>query len=260
MTSRVLLCALFASLAATSPAVARQPPAIIAHRGLEPGVPENTLAAFRQSVARGVEIIELDLRTTRDGHIVVIHDATLDRTTNCGGLVEDRTLAALKKCSAGWPTHPGEPVPTLAEALDFIGATPARLLLDVKAASLDDVLRTVREHRAAEKVILGLRSARDVARARTELPETSIIALMPDASDTADFTRAGADVVRLWSDWVEADPGLVTRTQALGPQVWVMVGRSLPDKKREWRALHGRMIAAGAQGLISNRTDLISRP
>lgn len=255
----ILLCALLTSFAA-SPAVAQRPLAIIAHRGLAQDVPENTLAAFRQSVSRGVEIIELDLRTTRDGQIVVIHDATLDRTTNCSGLVEHRTLAALKKCSAGWPTHPGERIPTLAEALDLVTTTSARPLLDVKSASLDDVLRLIRDRRAEARVILGLRRPRDIARARAELPEATIVALMRNASDAAAFAKAGANVIRLWSDWVEADPGLVTRTRELGPQVWVMVGRRLPDKKREWRALHGRMIAAGAQGLISNRPDLISRP
>ena len=248
------------AFAGAPPAAAQQPHTIVAHRGLEEGVPENTMAAFRQSVAKGVRIIELDLRTTKDGHIVIIHDATLDRTTDCSGRVANTSLITLKRCDAGWPTHPGEQVPTFAEALAFVRISPARLLLDVKAASLDSVLHQIREHRAEAKVILGLRSTKDIARARSQLPGTTTLAFMPEATDAAAFAKAGAHIIRLWSDWVEADPELVARTRALGPEAWVIVGRRLPSKDGEWRELHGRMIAAGAQGLISNRPDLISRP
>jgi len=259
MKSSVVLCLLACSLAAT-PASALQPIAIVAHRGLEAGVPENTLAAFRQSASHGIKIIELDLRATKDGQIVVIHDDTLDRTTDCSGRVAEMMLAALRACDAGRPTHPGQRVPTFAEALEFARTAPVRLLLDVKSAPLGDVFRLVRAHRAETRVILGLRHASDIARARAELPSATTLAFIPEAADAAAFAKAGADIIRLWSDWVEADPGLVARTRNIGPQVWIMIGRRLPSKDREWRALHGRMIAAGAQGLISNRPDLISAP
>lgn len=259
MKFSVVLCLPFCSLAAESPA-AQQSLAIVAHRGLEAGVPENTLTAFRQSASRGIKIIELDLRTTKDGQIVVIHDETLDRTTDCSGRVVEMALQSLRACDAGWPTHPGERIPTFAEALEFARSAPVRLLLDIKSAPLDDIFRLVRAHGAETKVILGLRRASDIDRARAELPSATTLAFMPEASDARAFAKAGAHIIRLWSDWVEADPGLVTRTRTIGPKVWIMVGRRLPSKDREWRALHARMIAAGAQGLISNRPDLISSP
>lgn len=238
--------------------LAIQPPIVGAHRGLSEGVPENTLAAFRQSINRGVAIIELDLRTTKDGHLVILHDATLDRTTDCSGAVANQMLAKVRTCDAGGPAHRGEHVPTLAEALDLVANSSSRLLLDCKSAPIDQVVREVRARHAEARVVLGLRSPGEIVRARTALPGATIIAFMPERTDAPVYIDAGADLIRLWSDWVEADPALVARTQKLGKPVWIMVGRKLPRGDAGWRALHERMIASGAQALVTNRPELIS--
>ena len=83
---------------------------------------------------------------------------------------------------------------------------------------------------------------------------------MPRLADATAFAAAGARIIRLWSDWVVADPAIVARTQAIGSEVWIMVGRKLPKGDGGWRALHERMMATGAEGLITNRPDLISGP
>ncbi len=261
MRSAALLLAGLACLAATPAAAPPRAVTIVAHRGLAEGMPENTIAAFRQSVERGLGIIELDVRTTSDGHLVILHDETLDRTTDCSGLLADLSLARIKSCDAGWPSHPGERIPTLAEALDFARDQPVRLLLDIKAGtSVPLVLKTVRDHNAEAKVILGLRRVADVTHARSEAPAVNVLAFMPALDDAREFAAAGAGIIRLWSDWVEADPEIVSRTQSLGPKVWVMIGRKLPKRDEEWRTLHARMIATGAEGLITNRPELISAP
>ena len=73
------------------------PPLIIAHRGASADEPENTLRAFQLAIEQGAQMIELDLHTTRDGHVVVIHDFTLDHTTNLTGRVGERTLAEINQ-------------------------------------------------------------------------------------------------------------------------------------------------------------------
>ena len=235
--------------------------AVAAHRGLAEGVPENTLAAFRQSLDRGVAILELDLRLTKDGQLVVLHDESLDRTTDCAGRIAELTLAAVRRCDAGWPTHPGERVPVFADVLALVADRPVRLLVDVKdGRQLEPVLAAIRDHRAAGRVILGLRRTEDVARAHEAFPGMTVLAYMPRQTDAADFAKAGAQIIRLWSDWVDEEPALLGRTRALGPQVWIMVGRRLPANREGWRALHGRMIRAGAQGLITDRPELITVP
>jgi glycerophosphoryl diester phosphodiesterase len=234
-----------------------QPVTIVAHRGLAEGVPENTLAAFRQSIANGISIIELDLRITKDGQLVVLHDLTVDRTTDCSGAAADMTLARIKTCNAG----KGERVPTFGEVIALARGKPVRILADVKDGTpIGPVLQAIKEEKAEHLAILGLRSVKHVDRARKALPNTTILAYLPAIGDAPAFAKAGADIIRLWSDWVEADPALVARTARLGPQIWVMVGRHLPSKPADWRSLHARMISAGAQGLITDRPDLISVP
>lgn len=74
---------------------------VIAHRGASGVRPENTLAAFREAIALGIDHLECDVRLSRDAHVVVIHDATVDRTTNGRGRVADHTLAELRALDAG---------------------------------------------------------------------------------------------------------------------------------------------------------------
>ena len=129
---------------ATSPlATARRSSAgrmeVIGHRGGLVWGPESTLATFRHAIEAGADAIEFDIRFTRDGVPVVLHDDTLDRTTNCSGPVARMRLAALKHCDAGtWyrpSPMPGERVPTLGEALSVIRQSDADLYVHVKLGS-----------------------------------------------------------------------------------------------------------------------------
>lgn len=110
-------------------------PLIIAHRGWSAKAPENTLAAFRLAIELGVDGLELDVHMTRDGHVVICHDETLDRTTNGSGLIAERTLDEIRRLDAGsWfsPDYAGEPVPTLRELLETVARSSWRGLINVE--------------------------------------------------------------------------------------------------------------------------------
>ena len=95
---------------------------VAAHRGNVEGFPENTMPAFESAYELGVDMIELDLRMTKDGEIVVIHDAAVDRTSDGHGLVSDMTLEELKKLDFGIKTDPkfkGTRIPTFREFLEL---------------------------------------------------------------------------------------------------------------------------------------------
>jgi glycerophosphoryl diester phosphodiesterase len=98
---------------------------VIAHRGDSARRPENTLASFASALEVAAEVVEFDVHLTRDGHVVVIHDPTVDRTTDGTGRVADLTLAELRALSAGYPArfgdeYRGQRIPTLSEVLGLI--------------------------------------------------------------------------------------------------------------------------------------------
>ena len=88
----------------------------IGHRGACGYAPENTLASFRKTLELGVDMIELDVHLSSDGHLVVIHDEQLERTTNGRGRVSDKSAAELKRLDAG----EGEVIPLLSEVIDLV--------------------------------------------------------------------------------------------------------------------------------------------
>jgi glycerophosphoryl diester phosphodiesterase len=99
-------------------------PIIFAHRGASAHAPENTLAAFNLAVEQGADGIELDVKLSADGHVVVIHDPTVDRTTGANGRVKDMTLDELRAMGAGSffaDTFKDEKIPTLEEVFESVG-------------------------------------------------------------------------------------------------------------------------------------------
>lgn len=99
-------------------------PIILAHRGASAHAPENTLAAFELAIQQGSDGIELDVKLSADGHVVVIHDLTVNRTTGAHGRVKDMTLQQLHSLDAGSfisETFKGEKIPTLEEVFDKVG-------------------------------------------------------------------------------------------------------------------------------------------
>ncbi|MEU1789928.1 glycerophosphodiester phosphodiesterase family protein [Streptomyces sparsogenes] len=121
----------------TPPATAAPPPAarplVYGHRGARADEPENTLRSFRHAHRVGAEGVELDVRVSRDGRLVVIHDATVDRTTDGTGEVASLSLAELRELDAGR----GERIPTLSEALD---AFPGLVQVEIKAPEAVEAL------------------------------------------------------------------------------------------------------------------------
>jgi glycerophosphoryl diester phosphodiesterase len=125
-------------------------PLVIAHRGASAYEPENTLRAFDLAIKQGAQMIELDLHLTRDNRVVVIHDPTLDHTTNLQGCVRELTLSDIKLADAG----NGEQVPTLEETLELTKGK-VQLYLEIKdPAAAAETLRVIRNRQCQNEVMI----------------------------------------------------------------------------------------------------------
>jgi glycerophosphoryl diester phosphodiesterase len=223
---------------------------IVAHRGgIVEGYPENTLAAFRHAITVGAAVIEIDIRGTRDGEVVIIHDETLNRTTNGTGPVANYTLEELRKFDAGC----GEQIPTYEEVLELVSNTGVKLLLDIKVNPMLDkrtVVRLTEKHGAVSDIIVGVRNLDDLREFRTLNPGIRTLGFIATPFEIKKYATAGVDIIRLWSGWISLYPELVAKIQQLGTPVWVSAG----DAPRQDIA---RLIKRGVNGIITNQPEVM---
>jgi glycerophosphoryl diester phosphodiesterase len=167
----------------------------VGHRGYSAAFPEDTLVSMNAAYDVGADFAEIDLHKSSDGAVVIIHDDTLDRTTNGSGLVSDHTLAELQQLDAGsWfdPQFAGEPIPTLDQALDAaMGRGP--LLLDQKSGVLfgsEIASALTATGFLGEDLWVTAWDAAQVADIHTHVPDATILwtALSPDDPTREDWT------------------------------------------------------------------------
>lgn len=155
-------------------------PMILAHRGSSAHAPENTLAAFELALRQDADGIELDVKLSADGEMVVIHDANVDRTTNGQGKVSQLSLAALRELDAGSSFSEkfrGERIPTLAEVFEMIGK---RALINVelsnyytvsRARLVDKVCELIRRYELQKNILFSSFLSSNLTWARELLPD-----------------------------------------------------------------------------------------
>ena len=193
---------------------------VIGHMGSCADRPGNTLAGVRRAIEAGAHVAEVDVRTTKDGALVCLHDPTVDRTTDGRGAVAAMTLAEVKRLDAGVrfdPRFKGERVPTLREVLS-LGKGKIGVMIDLKEEGEEyarKVAAVVRKHGEPKRVVLGVRSVGNARRFRRLLPEARQIGLVPTPGDVEAFAGAGVRVIRLWPKWL-ADSSLVLRLRKRG--------------------------------------------
>jgi glycerophosphoryl diester phosphodiesterase len=153
-------------------------PIIFAHRGASAQAPENTLAAFELAIAQNADAIELDVKLSADGHAVVIHDPTVDRTTGSKGRVKDLSLAELRSLDAGTffsEKYSGERIPTLEEVFESVGK---RIFINVELTNynsprdqlVETVCMLVKKFGLQKQVMFSSFFASNLSKGRAYLP------------------------------------------------------------------------------------------
>jgi glycerophosphoryl diester phosphodiesterase len=122
---------------------------VVAHRGAHIGIPENSLPAYQKAIDLEADFVEIDVRTTKDGKFVSVHNSTIDAyVKNESGKVEDMTLAELRALDIGLCVHPkwaGTQVPTLAEVLDLCKGKIG-IYLDLKDGDVSNLVEVIKQH------------------------------------------------------------------------------------------------------------------
>lgn len=248
-------------------------PLVIAHRGYCQIAPENTLPAFRLAKAAGADLIELDYHHTKDGKLVVIHDATLDRTTDAtnqwGGSkipVASKTLSELQSLDAGKRFNPqfaGTRLPSLLEALDVIQDGNVTLI-ERKAGDAAACVELLHERKLVNQVIVQAFDWDYLADFHRLEPRQVLGALGPPSTRAgkklteeekvlsptwiAEAKKTGASAI-VWSRQVTKEA--VAHAQQQGLKVWVYTINNPAEAER--------LLGLGVNGLITDNPALIWR-
>ena len=231
-------------------------PLLLGHRGDPERFPENTQAAVAGALDAGADGVEVDVHLSRDGVAVVIHDATLARTTGHPGAVAERTWAELSRLDAGaWRGRPGEPIPRLEQVLELVrGRGLVAIELKEPAVLHPDLAATVLDLAAGAGVLDSMlllafdHAHLPVARARA--PEVPTVALTVEPpTDPGTWLRERAAGV-LGPLAVHVDAGLCDAVHAAGARVLAWTVDDL-DRARQ-------LAGIGCDVLVSNRPALLA--
>ena len=236
-------------------------PIVIAHRGDKTHAPENTLAAFKLAAENGVDAIEFDLKLTADGRVVVLHDQTVNRTTNGTGSIYQLSFAEVRDLDAGaWFSEKfrAERIPTLDEVFETVDK---RLYINVELANyatpgdglVPKVIDLVKKHGIKNQLLFSSFYARNLQIARLLMPEVPRGLLCKRGirgSWGRTFTWRG-DYFALHPHRDDVDPRLVFRVQAAGKRVHVWTVNQEEDLKS--------MIDLGVDAIITDDPELALR-
>ncbi|NIJ10920.1 glycerophosphoryl diester phosphodiesterase [Saccharomonospora amisosensis] len=229
-------------------------PLTIAHRGYSAVAPENTLAAVEAGIRAGAEYVEIDAHTTADGVPVVMHDSTVDRTTDGSGAVSTLTADYVTGLDAGsWfsPAYAGQRVPTLGQVLDLVRNTGSTLLLEVKGprtrARTEAIVSEVLRRGMAEQVLMQSFDVRVLRDARELAPRIQLGLLRGalDADPVATARELGVVTYNPSADALLARPEVVKRLNDAG----IAVMPYTVDDAARW----SRLAELGVDGIITNR-------
>ncbi len=241
-----------------------RPPYVIAHRGISAKAPENTLASFRLAAgADGIDMVELDVRLTKDDEVLVLHDRTLQRTTTGNGIARKFTYQEISKYDAGsWfnPTFCTERVPTLRQVLNLAG--PARWVnIEIKSEPFHGetpglieqrVLEVVAECGMEQRVFFSSFDHHLIANLKRIAP-TAVTGVLYNFF--RDFGRPPSKLVRRANASVficgkgELRPSMMEDAHRHDIPVYVYTLNSTKDAQK--------MIQLGVQGIISDNADEI---
>lgn len=197
---------------------------ISAHRGSSHDRPENTVAAIERAIEAGATAVEIDVRTSRDGKLIIMHDAKVDRTTSGNGRVNDLTWAELAALDAGtWfgTEYSSERVLSLDQALQGCHGR-IDVQLDLKEEGVeyaDRIVAAVRVHGEPARTIAAVRTVEQSRQLKERLPEMKTLIFLRQKNQMEAFLMENIDYLRPQIAWLQNDPVLLTKIREAGAKI-----------------------------------------
>lgn len=230
------------SLLRTPPSTSLQ---VIAHRGGAAYEPENTLLAFQNSINQGIDWLEFDVQMTQDGTLVVIHDETVDRTTDGTGLVGEMTLEQIRSLDAG----NGAKVPTFEEVLALAKAHQVKIFPETKSAHLypgieEKLLQALEEADYLDQTVIQSFELDSLDKLHRLAPQAKLCALYGLWQFNVRSPSSEAQFVCPMAEMILLNPGIIRQAHKEGRQVFVWFG------VLENPFVSNAMLFFGADGMI----------
>ncbi|MET3879018.1 glycerophosphodiester phosphodiesterase family protein [Chitinophaga sp. OAE865] len=245
-----LCCFAINAYAQTLPAT-RNKFVVVAHRGNHVDVPENTLAAIEETIRCGADYAELDLRTTKDGQLVLMHNATVDKMTDGKGNVADLTLAEIKQLKVRSSDGKVYRVPTFAEALQ---ACKGRLniYLDFKAADVSETWKQLQAAGMDKQVIVYLNEKEQYKAWHNTVPEVPLMASLPDGIGTPEQLESFLKKVRIAVFDNITAPEMMAVARKYNVAIWLDVQKP-NEGPADWQAA----VNKGIQGVQTDHPEAL---
>lgn len=245
-----LLATLFIVLSATGFVRAQgKRIAVIAHRGNHVNVPENTLAAYQEAIRVKADYVEVDLRTTKDRKLVVLHDATVDRTSDGKGKISQMTLAEVKKINLKSADGAPYAIPEFSEVLNLCKGKIG-IYLDFKEADVPEAYRQIKDAGMQDRTIVYLNKPEQYAQWKAEAPKIPLMTSLPDDVNSPELFSKYLKTYQISIFDNITQPDLQKAAHQHNCKIWLDV-QSKDEGPEKWQ----KAIALGIDGLQTDHPE-----
>ena len=228
---------------------------VISHRGNHVAAQENTLAAFQNAINVGADYVEIDLRTSKDSQLVIMHDATVNRMTNGIGKVSDLTWAELKQLKVIEKNHPEWPeqsIPLFSEVLKLCKGK-INIYLDFKNADVNASYQALKKAGMQHSVIVYINAAHQLVEWKKIAPQIPLMVSLPDSVQSAAELNSFLDQYKIHlldGSYKEYTVEMVKAAKAKNIPVWPDI-QSATEGPEQWE----KAINLGFTGLQTDHPE-----
>lgn len=247
----ILSLSLASSLNAQKLPECKQKLVVIAHRGNHTRVPENTLASIQEAIKYSVDYVEVDLRTTKDGHLVIHHDGTVDRSTNGKGKIADMTLKEIRNLQVYNNNQKPHRIPEFRDVLKLC-KNKINIYLDFKEADVAQTWKQIREAGMEKQIVVYINKKEQYPQWKTVAPQMPLMTSIPDEITSKEKLNDFLNEIKISVIDNVVGPELQNMIRQKGISVWLDV-QSPTEGPASWH----EAIQKGVAGLQTDHPEAL---